>query len=253
MFSTTDYDKLEQIMEESPEKRDLLTRLLDSHKMTLSAISHEIRNPLTLVYSTLQLIESQHPEVTSIRHWDYLKQDVEYMNALLSELSAYNNSERLQISKLDSSDYFRRIALSFAASVTDTPIVFTSQIPSNLPTIEADSLKLREVLFNLLANAKDAVLSSFKSAHIDAPQITFSVCKKEQQLELSIHDNGCGIPEEKLSQIFEPFVTHKPQGTGLGLAITDRIIRSHKGTISVTSTPDVGTCFLLTLPIKQNC
>lgn len=253
MFSTTDYDKLEQIMEESPEKRDLLTRLLDSHKMTLSAISHEIRNPLTLVYSTLQLIESQHPEVTSIRHWDYLKQDVEYMNALLSELSAYNNSERLQISKLDSSDYFRRIALSFAASVTDTPIVFTSQIPSDLPTIEADSLKLREVLFNLLANAKDAVLSSFKSAHIDAPQITFSVCKKEQQLELSIHDNGCGIPEEKLSQIFEPFVTHKPQGTGLGLAITDRIIRSHKGTISVTSTPDVGTCFLLTLPIKQNC
>lgn len=253
MFSTTDYDKLEQIMEESPEKRELLTRLLDSHKMTLSAISHEIRNPLTLVYSTLQLIESQHPEVTSIRHWDHLKQDVEYMNALLSELSAYNNSERLQITKLDSSDYFRRIALSFAASITDTPIVFTSQIPSDLPMIEADSLKLREVLFNLLANAKDAVLSSFEGAHINTPQITFSVRRKEQQLELSIHDNGCGIPEEDLSQIFEPFVTHKPQGTGLGLAITDRIIRSHKGIISVTSTPDVGTYFLLTLPIKQNC
>lgn len=70
MFSTTDYDKLRLIMEESPEKKELLTRLLESHRMEVSTISHEIRNPLTLVYSTLQLIEAQHPEVRSIRHWD---------------------------------------------------------------------------------------------------------------------------------------------------------------------------------------
>lgn len=61
MFSETDFDKLQQIMEESPEKREILQRLLDSHQMTISAISHEIRNPLTLIYSTLQLISSQHP------------------------------------------------------------------------------------------------------------------------------------------------------------------------------------------------
>lgn len=253
MFSATDYDKLEQIMEESPEKRELLTRLLDTHKMTLSAISHEIRNPLTLVYSTLQLIESQHPEITSIRHWEHLKQDVEYMNALLSELSTYNNSERLHIDTINSSDYFRRISLSFAASIADTPIEFSSQIPSELPQIQADSLKLREVLFNLLANAKDAVLSSFENGTLNTPQIVFTVCKKDAHLELSIHDNGCGISEEELPHIFEPFVTHKPQGTGLGLAITERILHAHKGTISVTSAPVLGTCFLLTLPIKQDC
>lgn len=253
MFSATDYDKLEQIMEESPEKRELLTRLLDTHKMTLSAISHEIRNPLTLVYSTLQLMESQHPEITSIHHWEHLKQDVEYMNALLSELSAYNNSERLHIDPIDSSDYFRRISLSFAASITDTPIEFSSQIPAELPQIQADSLKLREVLFNLLANAKDAVLLSFERNALSTPQIVFTVRKKDTYLELSIHDNGCGISEEDLPHIFEPFVTHKPQGTGLGLAITARILHAHKGTISVTSTPVRGTCFLLTLPIEQDC
>ncbi len=253
MFSTADYDKLEQIMEESPEKRELLTRLLDTHKMTLSAISHEIRNPLTLVYSTLQLIELQHPDITSIRHWDHLKQDVEYMNALLSELSAYNNSERLRIDTIDSSDYFRRISLSFAASIVDTPIEFSSQIPSNLPPLQADSLKLREVLFNLLANAKDAVLSSLESKISLAPQITFAVCQKQEHLEFSIRDNGCGISQEELSHIFEPFVTYKPQGTGLGLSIANRIVHAHKGTISVTSAPDVGTCFLLTFPIKQDC
>ena len=57
MFTATDYDKLQQIMKESPEKKELLTRLLESHKTEISTISHEIRNPLTLIYSTLQMIE----------------------------------------------------------------------------------------------------------------------------------------------------------------------------------------------------
>ena len=100
MFSTTDYDKLQQIMTESPEKKELLSQLLETHRMDISTISHEIRNPLTLVYSTLQLIESQHPEVCTFSHWDHLRQDIEYMKLLLEELSSYNNGERLELSLL---------------------------------------------------------------------------------------------------------------------------------------------------------
>ena len=70
MFTQTDYDKLKQIMEESPDKKALLTKLLETHRLELSSLSHEIRNPLTLVYSTLQLIESSHPEVLGFKHWD---------------------------------------------------------------------------------------------------------------------------------------------------------------------------------------
>lgn len=99
MFSATDYDKLQQIMEESSDKKELLTRLLESHRMEVSAISHEIRNPLTLVYSTLQLIEAQHPEVLDFCHWDSMHQDIEYMTQLLSELSSYNNGEKLSLSQ----------------------------------------------------------------------------------------------------------------------------------------------------------
>ena len=69
MFTESDYEKLHQIMAESPEKEALLTRLLHSHRMDISTISHEIRNPLTLIYSTLQMIESSNPEVLNIRHW----------------------------------------------------------------------------------------------------------------------------------------------------------------------------------------
>lgn len=68
MFTSTDYDKLEQLMSEKPENRTLIQKLLSSQEETISAISHEIRNPLTLVYSTLQFLESRHPEIISDRY-----------------------------------------------------------------------------------------------------------------------------------------------------------------------------------------
>ena len=78
MFQATDYGKLQQIMEESSEKKELLTRLLESQRMQISTISHEIRNPLSLVYSSLQLIEKEHPEVGDFRHWNEMRRDIEY-------------------------------------------------------------------------------------------------------------------------------------------------------------------------------
>lgn len=282
MFNATDYDKLQQIMAESPEKKELLTRLLESQKMTISMIGHEIRNPLTLVYSTLQLIESQHPEVLTYRHWSGMKSDVEYMTQLLEELSAYNNGERLNISSIETNTFLKTIALSFASSIVDTDITFTSRIQPDLPAVSGDTVKLRQVLLNLLANARDAVTQMSESVSKDTPaQMTEFVSddaslyhpsirfearlenpesipssvsndtdtESEQILHISIADNGCGISEEDLPGIFEPFVTHKSGGTGLGLAIAKRIAAAHSGTLRAESTPGEGTLFHLSLPV----
>ena len=128
MFTQADYDKLQQIMEESPDKKELLARLLESHKMEISSLSHEIRNPLTVVYSTLQLIESSHPEVLNFRHWGSLRRDVEYMNQLIADLSLYNNCEGVRQEQIYTEDFLKETALSFAISVSDTGIEFTSRI-----------------------------------------------------------------------------------------------------------------------------
>lgn len=251
MFSESDYDKLQQIMEESPEKKELLQRLLESHQMTISAISHEIRNPLTLIYSTLQLISSQHAEVSSFKYWKQLMKDVEYTNLLLEELSVYNNSERLNLAPTDAASFFKTAALSFAASIADTDIEFTSQIPDTLPVICCDAVKLRQVLLNLLQNAKDGVLSGSNALQ----QIRLDVCRTTESAEhpasicARISDNGCGILPEYLEHIFEPFATYKTGGTGLGLAIASRIARAHKGSLTVVSVPDKQTVFTLTLPV----
>lgn len=244
MLSSTDYDRLQQIMQETPENKEVINKLLSSHQQELSTLSHEIRNPLTLVYSTLQLIEAQHPEVLSFSHWSELHQDIEYMKLLLEDLSSYNNGERLEYSPIDTSSLFRRIALSFASSIIDTDIEFVSNIPEDLPEISADSVKLRQALLNLLRNACDAVATSEEKI------IRLSVCLQGNSLCVKIEDTGCGIALRDQGDIFEPFITHKQDGTGLGLAITRRIIHAHHGTITLKSSPDIGTVFILTLPIQ---
>ncbi len=251
MFSESDFDTLQQIMEESPEKRELLQRLLESHQMTISAISHEIRNPLTLIYSTLQLISSRHPETASFKYWDQLMKDVEYTNLLLEELSVYNNSDRLNLVRTDSVSFFRTVSLSFAASIADTGIEFTSRIPDHLPEISCDTIKLRQVLLNLLRNARDGVLSpesTGRNIRLDVYELTEDSCPIPSVC-VKISDNGCGIPPENLEHIFEPFTTYKPGGTGLGLAIARRIARAHKGSLHAASAPDGLTVFTLTLPV----
>lgn len=247
MLSSTDHDKLQQIMQENPENQELINRLLKSHQMEISTISHEIRNPLTLVYSTLQLIESQHPEVLDFAHWTELHQDIEYMKSLLEDLSSYNNGERLEYTQIDSSTFFRRIALSFATSIIDTDIEFTSCIPEDMPVLSADPVKLQQAFLNLLRNASDALNEKVPDSR--KPYIAFSVNVQKDSLHIEIKDNGCGIAPEDQKDIFEPFITHKPAGTGLGLAITRRIIQAHQGTITLESTLNVGTVFIITLPI----
>ena len=239
MFTTTDYDKLQQIMAESPQKKELLTRLLESHRMDISTISHEIRNPLTLVYSTLQLIESQHPEVLTFHHWEGMRQDIEYMKQLLEQLSSYNNGERLECAATDARTFLRKIALSFASTLVDSQIEFTSRIP----------MKMKQVLLNLLKNAKDAVLSC---PDRDNAAISLTAAFQNQQVVITISDTGCGIAPEDLSTIFEPFITHKQNGTGLGLAIAKRIASAHHGSLTVESVLDKGTVFTLTLPVQQD-
>lgn len=284
MFTESDYEKLHQIMAESPEKKELLTRLLESHRMDISTISHEIRNPLTLVYSTLQMIEASNPEVLDIRHWSDLHSDIEYMKQLLEELSAYNNSQRLSLASTDFDIFLKKIALSFASSIIETDIEFVSRIDPGLLVMPADSIKLTEVLLNLLGNARDAVLASSDVAYVndsidtdtnhntspivvctdnskctpDIPRIKLNAYATDSELIISISDNGCGITPEHLDSIFQPFVTYKATGTGLGLPLARKIIQAHGGTLTVRSGMRLSgdgmrTIFTITLPICENC
>ena len=220
-------------------------QLNKDNQLLISKISHELRNPLTIIYSTLQLIESRHPETRTFEHWHELMKDVEFMSVLLDDLSRFNHANALNLSTFSFRPFWEYISLSFAASIADTKLEYFSKIDPSINQITGDKTKLQEVFLNLLRNAADAA----------SPDGTISMTAEQSKdsIIIQVQDNGCGISKEHLSSIFEPFTTYKKNGTGLGLSISESIIQAHGGTIEVDSAPQKGSTFRITLPTKQCC
>ena len=104
---------------------------------------------------------------------------------------------------------------------------------------------------NLIKNAAEAVYERFQGR--PGGQVRLSTGAGEGHVWAEVRDNGSGIPEEKLSVIFDPFYTTKPpgKGTGLGLNVVYRILTKYRGTITVESARDAGTVFKLKIPHRQ--
>jgi nitrogen-specific signal transduction histidine kinase len=115
------------------------------------------------------------------------------------------------------------------------------------PTVRADADKLRQVFSNMIDNAIDAMES-----RKDERRLEFAIQNNGNGMAaVRIRDNGCGIADDKLGKIFNPFYTSKETGTGLGLGVAKKVIDSHRGTIQVHSTVGVGTEFILEIPLSD--
>ena len=264
MLSHIDICRMNRLMEHNPEAKKIIEQLLQNHQTIVSLISHEIRNPLTLISSSLQLMEQTHPEVRDFSNWDQTMQDLDFLCQLLSELSAYNNGSTLRYQVFSLQELLRSVAVSFAISLEDASVCFRSSIDPAIKDYAGDQIKLREVLLNLLKNARESQADEIVlSARLSAPTLTtpgFSDSKPEvfqaspsgcdtSGIQISIRDNGCGIEQDQLDQIFQAFHTTKQEGTGLGLSLSKRIIEAHHGTLTVTSAPGEGSTFTVFLPL----
>jgi signal transduction histidine kinase len=107
--------------------------------------------------------------------------------------------------------------------------------------VMANKEKLKIAFLNIIINAVEAVPSI-------TGELTISVYTTKDKHIVTIKDNGCGIPEENISRLFEPYFTSKRNGMGLGLAATLNILQSHKSNIDVTSVVGQGTTFAITFP-----
>lgn len=241
-FTSDEMQCLQSYIDQDPQASALFQKLLLSYDTERHKICHELRNPLTLVSSTLQLMESQHPEVRSFAYWDTLCEDLEYMMNLLEEFSQWNNSSTLHLETFSLRSFMEKLVLSFAASCIDSDIEFTSQLQEDLPSITGDPVKLRQALYNLLKNARESICGP--------GSVTLKVWSKQQYIHIRIQDTGCGISKEQMDEIFTPFFTSKASGTGLGLPVTKNIIQAHSGTISVKSAVGSGTIFEILLPLS---
>ncbi len=209
--------------------------------LSLSTISHELRNPLTLIHSTLQLIGRHHPEVVEDPLWPQLLLDINYMSQLLSELSSLNSCQTLNYSQINIRQFLTNIVSSFSSSAQIQNKELTLNFETEEKTFSGDALKIREIFVNLIKNALEATGSG--------DQIVIDVKSRWNRWIITVSDSGSGMDACRLSTIFEPFVTYKTDGTGLGLTIVKNIVTAHGGAVQVYSKPGIGTKFILIFPM----
>lgn len=219
---------------------NLSTPTVDS--LELSKMFHEINNPLTLINSSLQLIEQEHPEVREYRFWDQTIKDVQNLRTLIHELSDFQKGTVLNKRLINVFDFVEDLLETTEAFLLENGTPLTLESIREDVDFYGDEIKLRQAVINLLKNAAE-------SSRPGTP-IELCVTADDTSLFITVKDHGCGMSEELLASVFEPFHTTKPYGTGLGLPIVKRIILSHEGSISIDSKEGIGTSITLTLPLS---
>ena len=121
---------------------DTVSKLKNDFHYTLSKFSHEIRNPLTLISSELQMIASAHPEVEDYDHWNDVMDNLAYVTDLLDDLSVFNNAGRIRLEATDTCDYLKTVISSIKPTLDYLDITFESHIPESLPVLMLDKIRI---------------------------------------------------------------------------------------------------------------
>lgn len=214
-------------------------------QITLSKLSHEIRNPIALINSELQLIADSYPQLCSCRQWESLMDNLEYIKELLNEISDFSHAGMISPAPVDPNEFLNSV-LSCEKTTLDYLGITLETYMEEIPyTISLDRLKMRQALLNLIRNSYEAI--DHPKGKIIVRLAKYDPEKCKNGICISIEDNGCGMTQEQMKHIFSPFVTYKASGTGLGLAVTNEIVSAHQGHITIDSSPDHGSIFRLFL------
>ncbi len=231
-----------------------LIQLKDEKNYFIGMAAHDIRSPLTVIKGMAELITSLYSSYLPQKAIDYLdtiSNKSDYIVNLVNNYLDYSKIESGKLSldlKLNNySDILKEI-IDFQRLLSKRKIKIMLNFHSKIPMFLFDADKIIQVLNNILSN-------SFKYSE-DNTSITVNVFVKENYLITEIKDEGIGIPEDKLSMIFQPYynLSNKTidmsKSTGLGLAIVKKIINAHNGIVEVKSEIKEGTTFIFKLPLR---
>ena len=219
-------------------------------KLLAAGVAHEIGNPLNALNIHLQLL---------VRELRTLPDDEKR-----GELENLVSVARVEVERLDTiiTQFLRAVRPTKPVLEPEVPtgvlqetlqllekdfenrrIAVSVDIPAEIPTVHLDRAQIKQVFFNLIKNALDAMPDG------GTLKVVFSV--GDVFVEIAFMDSGGGIKSEDMGRVFEPYHTTKATGTGLGLMIVQRIVEEHGGEIEVLSKPGEGTCFKIRLPRSE--
>jgi two-component system sporulation sensor kinase A len=252
MFLALVRDITDRKKEAEEDKRQTQQLMLNSEKLSVvgqlaAGIAHEIRNPLTVIKGFLKLME---------REW---KQKPYYFHILSSETDRMELivNELLILSKPQAQEYYDkniRVVLEQVITLLEPQahlnnVIVNAKFNADGPLfIKCDENQMKQIFINFIKNGIESMA--------DGGEILVHVSRKsnghQDGLCISIIDHGCGISEDNLKKLGEPFYSTKERGTGLGFMVSKKIIENHDGTLNVTSKVNEGTTIEIFVPHKDN-
>ena len=173
-----------------------------------------------------------------------IQQGVQRVTRIVKGLRDYARQEKGERKPCDVGVCMRQAVELCQFQLRNSAVQVIVEALPDLPQFLGDAQQIEQVLINLVVNASHAVES------VASPQVRMRASHVGDNLEISVHDNGPGIPEEFMGRIWDPFFTSKPagKGTGLGLPICRRIAEAHGGSLAAENSSEGGACFTLSLP-----
>ena len=233
----------------STQKELIASEKLASLGKLSAGIAHEIGNPLSAIKGYVELLKKGYivQDDKRAESLSSIEKELERIDRIIRTLLDYSRPRGFALKRVEVNDVIKDAAELVKSQGLLKNIDLNLGLAPGLGLIEIDPYQLSQVLINLILNAREAILR-------DGVITISSLGTPNEGVEISVRDNGVGIPKEIIDKIFDPFFTTKDpgRGTGLGLSVSQRIVQHFGGRIGVQSEPEIGSVFRITFPGVKN-
>jgi len=211
----------------------------------ISEICHDLKKPLTNLKGSVQIYKNKIKGKDIMNFFSSTEKEINRLHDLVMEMVDFANPNKYQVAREDLKSIVDKASHLLERDFEKKKINFSIEQQGYVPPVVVNKKEVFEALLNILMNATDSLDENGQL------KVNISLLSPaEPYVRIAVADNGCGIPKDKLSRIFDRYYTTKETGTGLGLAIVERVVEAHNGRLAVESEPGKGTTFSIDLPIK---
>jgi PAS domain S-box-containing protein len=221
------------------EKNNVRVEKLGMAERLVRTLAHEVRNPLNNINLSLEQLAEEIKTEDAVLYLEIITRNSKRIETLITQLLGASRPEIMR-QENDLVEILEESLEAAAERIFLRHINLEKILPAKRLMINADKEKLKIAFLNIIINAIEAME--------DYGNLSLKLEETSEGYDLSISDTGCGISEENLSRLFEPYFTAKKNGLGLGLAATMNILQSHNAAIEVSSTLNKGTTFFINIP-----
>ncbi|MEN8263140.1 MAG: ATP-binding protein [Nitrospirota bacterium] len=235
------YNEMVVKLRQSISEQDRLTRLATTGELS-ATLAHEIKNPLNAISVAAAYLRNNYRGKLINEFIRIIQSEASRINTLSTKLLNFAKPTKIEPVSSDINSLVKETALLLTQDAKERHVEVNIDLADKIPFIYFDYNQIKQVLLNLVINSFDAVEKGGK--------IRIQTSASNGNVVLSIEDNGKGMSEDEINNIFNPFYTTKTRGTGLGLAISKKIAKEHGGDLLVESSPTLGSKITLLLPEK---